>query len=590
MGAYVFVLAVAAYANAVGNGFAYDDNLIIAVNPVVTEGRMGEAVFGPYWFGAREGAGLYRPATLGSFVAEWRLWGGSPMGFHVVSILAHALVTFVLFRLLLLWVPLMPAAAGAALFAVHPVHVEAVANVVGRSEIYAALATLCAGLVYLAPDLRVGRRRGARMGLLALLYLVGLGSKEGAVMLPAALVVLEAARRDGEPLARRLLAEAPVFLGLAGVLAGYLLIRLAVLGAVTGGAAAPELIGVTPGERLLTALTLWPEYLRLLLFPRTLSADYAPAVLLVSRQVSADVVAGAVVLGGLSILAVASMRRMPLVGAGIAWFFVTVLPVSNLLFPAGILLGERTLYLPSVGASIAVAGLLCRAGPEAPAAVRRVAFGAVAVAALALLVRTVDRNPSWFSTYTVMNTLALEHPESAAAMRTRAMGLERVGERRDAAHLWRTVVSLQPNHYGFLLEAGRFFGRQGEAATAASLMERARAVRPDDPSAYRALAGHLLRQGDGRGAHRVALAGLARAGADGALWALVSESYIAKGDLEASLRARRAALAVSPDAANFGRLADVLEALGRPDEARSARERAGAASSPPNPATLDGAP
>ena len=280
---------------------------------MVTGARWGEALLGPWWFGSTDGGGLFRPLTLTSFTLEWGAWSGSPFGFHLVSVLAHAVVSLLVFLVLARLASRTAALAGAILFAVHPVHVEAVANVVGRGEIYAAMAVLAASLVYLDEGLRHPSRRPLRLAALCALYL-------------------------------------------AGVLAGYLLVRTAVLGAVAGGGAAPEFIGVTTGERLLTAVTLWPEYLRLLLFPLDLSADYAPAVLLVSRSVNAAVVAGAFILGGLAFLAWFSSRHHPLVTLGIGWFFVAVLPVSNLLFPAGILLAERTLYLPSVGASLALAG------------------------------------------------------------------------------------------------------------------------------------------------------------------------------------------------------------------------------------------
>jgi len=335
-----------------------------------------------------------------------------------------------------------------------------------------------------------------------------------------------------------------------------------VLGTVTGGAAAPELLGLTTLRRILTALTLWPEYVRLLAFPLSLSADYGPAVLLVPRGVDATVVTGAFVLAGLAVLAWVFRRRAPSASAGIAWLFVTVLPVSNLLFPAGLLLGERTLYLPSVGASLVVAAGWRWVEGTSRGGLKRSAPVIATAALAALFTRTVSRNPTWFDTYTVMNTLALEHPESA------------VGERREAAELWRTVLALQPNRYGFLVDASRFFGRAGESATAASLLGRAVELRPDDPTAWRALAELHLRQGRGREAHRAALDGLARAGSDAELWALVSEAYVAKGDLEAATRARLAALGRdSGSARNWTRLADLLEAMGRVGEAEAARAR-----------------
>jgi hypothetical protein len=134
--------AVAAYANSLGNGFAFDDNWFIVLNDVVTEARYSDAFTEPAWPGAREGTGNYRPVQLSSFALEWSLWGGSTVGFHVVSVAAHVGVSLLVLAVLSHFVALEAALVGALFFAVHPVHVEAVANVMGRSELYAALGYL----------------------------------------------------------------------------------------------------------------------------------------------------------------------------------------------------------------------------------------------------------------------------------------------------------------------------------------------------------------------------------------------------------------------------------------------------------------
>ena len=85
---------------------------------------------------------------------------------------------------------------------------------------------------------------------------------------------------------------------------------------------------------------------------------------------------------------------------------------------------------------------------------------------------------------------------------------------------------------------------------------------PHQPNAYRLLAGQFLREGRGRQAHAIALAGLARYGSDRQLWAFLAESYVAKGDLEAAVRALRAALAAGPGVeAHRARLAELQEAM-----------------------------
>jgi hypothetical protein len=571
----VALVAAAAYGNSVGNGFAYDDNLILTANPVVTEGRVSEALLGPYWYGAPGGGGLYRPVTLGSFVAEWAAWGDAPLGYHVVNVLGHVGVSLLVLALLATLGPLVPALAGALLFAVHPVHVEAVANVVGRGEIYAAGAFLAACLAFLNPRWGTRERRPLRLAVIGVLYLVALGAKESAVTLPGVLLLLEAVRTSDAPLRKRLLDGVPLVAALAAVLGGYLLLRVSVLGTVTGETPAPALIGVDAYHRILTAVTVFPEYVRLLLFPVSLSADYAPAVLLIAEGPGPDVVLGLLILVAAGGLGWMTWRRgAPLVAGGIAWFALTVLPVSNLLFSAGLLLGERTLYLPSVGLSLAVAGAWSRVDVASPR-VRRVAVGVAVIVGLSLFTRTLLRNPTWYSTFTVMSALAADHPESATALRTRALGLERVGQPDAAAEVWRAATTVLPNHYGYLVESARFFGKVGLWGEADGLLQRAIAVSPGDASAYRVRSEHLIRQGMGREAHRVALEGLAAAGADRELWALVSEAYIAKGDLEAAVRARQAALGQDPASArDWGRLADLLEALDRTPDARAARARA----------------
>jgi tetratricopeptide (TPR) repeat protein len=571
----VVFVALAAYATSLGNGFAYDDNLIIARNPVVTEGQWGDALLGPYWHWAGEGSGLYRPVTVGAYTAQWALWGGRPLGFHAVNVALHVGVSLLVLELLLLFVPVPGAAAGALLFAVHPVHVEAVANVVGFAELVAAAAVLAACLLYLRGEAWSPGWRAARLAGLSVLYVVGLGAKEIAVTLPGLLVLLELYRRSEEPLADRLRRLLPVLISLTAVLGAYLVLRASVLGTVAGEVPAPALRGLSGTERVLTALTVWPEYLRLMVFPLDLSADYAPAVLLVSRTVDAAVLLGAGVLVAWLAAAAALRRRAPVIALGMAWFVVAVLPVSNLLLPAGVLLAERTLYLPSVGVALVGAGLtmqLLRATEGRPSWRRRGVGLAMGLVLAGFMIRTVLRVPAWLDTYTVLNTLAAEHPESYLALRGRASGLDRVGEKEEAARYYELAVRLAPRNYALLVEAAEFYGRLGRDGRGEQLLRQAMALTPDQVPAYQLLAEQLLREGKGREAHRVALEGIAHAGPARVLWDAVSEAYVARGDLEAAVRARRAALGLDPTAASdWRRLADLLDAQGRIGEAARAR-------------------
>jgi Tfp pilus assembly protein PilF len=584
-GFFVLFLAVSAYLNSLGNGFAYDDNGVIPLNPVVTSGSVLSAATNTYWPDPMEGAGLYRPVTSLSFALEWRVFGDNPLGFHSLNVAVHALACLLLFILILeVGSPVAGALAGAGLFAIHPIHTEAVANVVGRSELYAAVFFLLACILYLRGRTWPSLMRGVRLVALGLLYFLALGSKEIGVTLPGALVLLEWLRPrlegwhtevDRSPgLPVRLAEEAPVFLLLGAVLLAFLGARVLVLGEALGDVPAPVLVDLPPHLRVLTSISLWPQYLRLLLVPFDLAADYSPGVLFPALGLDLGVGVGLLVGLGAVLVILRLRGTVPLVALGILWFGLTILPVSHLLFSAGVLLAERTLYLPSAGLALAVAGLtpiVLRSRPG----LRTALLAGAAVVGVAFMVKTVLRNPAWISTWIVLDTLNEDHPESFRAFRARAIGLDHVGEEDAAGEAYLTAASLAPNHHGILVEAGHFFGRIGDWSRGEELLRRALEVAPDQHNAYRALTGQLLRQGRGREAHRVALRGLARAGPDSDLWALLSESYILKGDLPAAIRARHAALGQDPDAPHqWSRLADLLVATGDHVGAAAALERA----------------
>lgn len=351
----VALLAAATYANALGNGWALDDEFIVAGSPGVTEARWGDAIGGAYWTGLDAPPALWRPATLVVLTAEWRMFGDRPGAFHAVSLALHAGVSVLVTLLLAALLPGTAAAAGGALFAVHPVHVEAVANVVGQSELLAAAGYLGACLLYLWRRGAEPVGRALATGGVALLYALALGAKESAVTLPGALVFLELLVPSRSAPARapreRLVREAPLALLLAAVLAAYLVVRVWVLGAVAGELIAPELEGLGGAARVATALSLWPTYLRLLIAPLALSADYGAGVLFATRALPSSVVIGGLVLAGLVAVLARSRRATPWAALAAGWLVLTMLPVSQLLLPTGTLLAERTLYLPSVAAA-----------------------------------------------------------------------------------------------------------------------------------------------------------------------------------------------------------------------------------------------
>lgn len=598
--ALVALLAAAVFSNSLGNGFAYDDQGIIVQNPVVTDGEVGAALRAPYWEGEAGVGRLYRPVTQAAFALQWSALEGSALGFHLVNLLLHLavsvlvgllcghLVSFSLERgkgeggagdegATIATRRAVAALVGGGLFAVHPVHVEAVANVVGQAELWSALGVVGAVVLHLRTRTAdFGPRLVGTLGVGALFGLA-FGAKEIAVVLPLLLLLVEVAHaRRGEGLVDALAAQTPRIVLLAAVGAFILVGRFAVLGALAGEDVTAILAGLDTGARLGRVMPLWSEYLRLLVWPVSLAADYDPGVIFPATGPTAlqTLVGGGVLLAWVGAVVWFWNRARP-VALGCGWFLLAVLPVSNLFFATGSLMAERTLYLPSVGLSIAVAGVSVSVW-GLPVRTRRLLAASTGVALMALSARSYLRTPSWESSFSVMQTLVREHPDSWRAHKARAEGLVNVGRIDEAVTAYRAGVEALPNRFDMVAATGAFLKEQRRLDEARPYLERAVELQPKRPSPWVLLAELELLQGRYREAHAVATRGIASAVESAELWAVLSESYVGGGLLPAAVRAREAALAHRPDwPEGWTRLVELLEAVDAdPARIQLARERA----------------
>jgi protein O-mannosyl-transferase len=416
--AVVAFVAAALFVRTIAFKFVYDDVWVVLNNPRLHSlHRWPEILTTPWW-----SHGLYRPFTSLTLAANWVLGDGSPGGFHLANLLLHALASALVFVLAIRWLPRAGALAAALLFAVHPVHVEAVANVVGRAEVLATVFTLIAVLLYLRHgDLirTTGRGHWAISAGVLGAGLLALASKESAFALPALLLVIDWLREQqaGRSFRIRRDQHAVLWAAVVGLTAAWLVGRAIVLGDVAGDHPAPGLAGTGLLDRVVIMLPVVPEYLRLLLLPIRLSADYSPAFLPVTTAFTAQAALGVLLLAGCVAAAVLARRRAPLVTAGIAWLGASLLIVANLIVPTGILLAERTLYLPSVGVCLLLGWLWCEAYRSRPV-LAAAALGVVLVVASA---RTLSRADVWKDNTVFFHHLVQDAPGSYRAAWVGAM-------------------------------------------------------------------------------------------------------------------------------------------------------------------------
>src|SRR5207253_1442837 len=278
---------------------------------------------------------------------------------------------------------------------VHPVHVEAVANVVGRGELMAALWTLLA--VYSAVVRESPTWSGVALA-------CGLLSKENAAVAPA-LAALAWVLGVARPPRRTIVALTAAWAVAGGA---YAVARWAVLHTHTGFAdIAPVFQGADGLSVRLTAAAALADVARLLVFPLTLRVDYSlQERTLVSSVLDTRLLAGVLCTAIWAALVAVAWRRGRRVEAyGLVWIAVALLPVANLLFPVGVLVAERTLYLPSAGLAVAAGAWL--GGLRSRLAPALVGLGVVAAAA-----RTAWRVPVWRDDTTVTVSILADSPRS----------------------------------------------------------------------------------------------------------------------------------------------------------------------------------
>jgi protein O-mannosyl-transferase len=484
-GALIAAASVLVYLNALGNGFALDDVAIIPDNPRVHDLSDWRAIWlTPYWpfFGIE--LGLWRPLAIFLYALQWHLGGGEPLLFHAVNVVLHASVAVLGFLLLRNLTATGPALAGALVFAVHPVHTEAVANVVGQAELITAGALIAACWVHACrpPGLAIPWRH--RLALVVL-FAVAILTKEHAVVLPALLVATDLAKRRLEFTVSALYqygrAMLVPMLLLGGVLALYLTFRFAVLeGSLLGVQAGPQLHFLREEYRVLNALRAFPEILRLLVFPYRLAIDYSPAMILPVESWTALTAVGALLVLAIATLALLT-PRFPAAGFPAAWFFITIITVSNLFFPIGVLIAERTLYLPSFAVSAAIAFAWLELAPRAARRERVAAVALLVVVLLAGAVRTWMRTPDWRSTHTVLYSLVRDHPESYKAQWTHATWQWQLGRVDAARDHYELALRLYARDSQLMTDFANFLLMYGEPDRAVSLLEHAHVLHPFVP-------------------------------------------------------------------------------------------------------------
>jgi len=534
----VALVAALVYANSLHNGPVMDDRWVIFDNPLIKHLNQVAAIFRQSYGAALAGAhqGLYRPLTILSYAANWAIGGLDVVGYHLGNIGLHVLCCLLVMDL---GTVLGNASRGegptsaaallsAMLFAIHPVHVEAVTAMVGRDELLAAAGAL--GCLYLTCT----RRRAPWRYPVALAVLAaGVLSKENAAVAPLLFALIALALPAAADLETR-----P---SLSSTKGRHALLRV---GALTAGmvSAVGLCVLLRPAAAAIPVESQWfdslprqvvfntmtralAEYLRLLVFPQPLGLDFyysnrIPFTHTFTLTCLADTAAWLAVL----VFGAASLRRVPLRALGILWIFLALLPVLNII-PIGVLMAERLLYLPSVGfcivAGAGVAVLLERL--RSRWGLRALTAGIVAGAGVVLAAKTRARNGEWHDALTLWRAELRREPLDPFVNNFLAIEYMARGQLDSARARLAVTLRSAPGNWAASANMGLVAHKLHDDSAAIRWLARARTLAPSasDPVFFMA----IVRGDEGRLAEAVDLLSEAEALAPWEAWSRVCRGW-----------------------------------------------------------------
>ena len=403
-------VAVLAFLPSLLGVFQFDDYNVIVNSPQVQS-----------WQALADGLGSgVRPVLKASYALNWTL-GLGVVGFHLVNIAVHALNAVLVYQVGRRLTPHYGAALAAALlFALHPVQVEAVTYISGRSSSLMASFYLAALLVYL---------RGGHWALSSLLFVLAAATKETALTLPAALLLCEFARSTGwkEILRRQAAHWCLLVAGLAFVLLNERYFDLIAFGFTRRDVA----------DNLLTQVGAISYLAGRLIGLHGASIDPALPVL---TQWSGVLALQAMLLAALLALGVANLRARPWIAFGVLWFFLQLAP-TNSIIPRLDVANDRQLYLASWGLFFAVSVQVAQL--RLP---RRLAVASVGALVLAFAAASVLRQLDYRSEIALWEAEVRTVPWNARAHNNLGYAYQQAGRLEAARDAYQAALTVDPSH------------------------------------------------------------------------------------------------------------------------------------------------
>jgi len=454
----ILVVGIITYANTFANRFVWDDRALIIENELIRDSRYIPQIFTTELYRTSAPGSFYRPIQTLSYLLDYSIWNLNPYGYHFTNLLIHIVNGVLVYILVLIsarnWrpkglryntkEPQTIALFSALLFTVHPIQVQAVTYISGRSDLLACSFMLLSLILFMNREtISIPLRGGFPLGIVSLLsFIFALLSKEIALIFPFVLLVgiCLKPKRDVEDTGENSLKYSHVapFFWLAFI---YIVLRMTVLR--FSDKLLPQELSLGFGMRFLTSFKILVSYLGLLLSPFGLHPEYV--VEPVRSVFAPDFLISLVVIIILVILLIWAYRVMRVLFFWGGYFLITLFPVMNII-PINAQMSEHFLYIPSMGFFAIFAWILYTIGRIGKLSRYRWLPGIIlTLVILSCIIITIDRNTEWRDELTLFKKTVEYSPTSYRAHFNLGAAYYNEGLYGEAIIEFKKVLELNPD-------------------------------------------------------------------------------------------------------------------------------------------------
>lgn len=463
---YVFITMLCGflvYSNALKGEFVWDDNILVRNNTEIRNWENLPKVI----FGNLGGDSLYykhssyRPVQTISYMVDYSLWKMAPFGYHLTSIACHMLVAGLLYIFIFkIFASNYLSFVTALLFALHPVHTEAVTYIAGRADPLSVVFMLSSLIFYLRVRDKENILDYLMMGAM---YILGILSRENALMVPVFVFVYHWSLRK-----KITWRPVLVYVVIAGL---YIFMRVTEM---IGGMGLTEPVKTTILERVPGFFVAYATYLKLLIAPFDLHMEYLRPMFTMSDP---RAVIGAALFCTTLFLVYFFWKRNSIITFGLLWFLVGLFPVANVFVVVNAYMAEHWLYIPVMGLFlIAAHGIETLSRKNNTFGIAMIAFVAAACVFYGGL--TYRQNKTWLNQIEFYERTRKYAPTSGRLHADLGEAYFRVGRIEDSRDSTIRAIQLRPTYYAAWSNLGTIYVRLGEIDKAIAAYKNALKISP----------------------------------------------------------------------------------------------------------------